>query len=303
MRYHRLGRTDLLVSELGIGTVELGLKYGIGEHTHPPSEREAATLLHFALDHGVNVIDTAHTYGNSETIIGNALKSRRTQFVLVSKVQPNGQHPELIHKCVDASLGALQTDWIDVMMLHFSPNQSELDFESVDALARMRDAGKLRYIGASVYGSEAANAAIRAGHFDCLESAYNVLDRRPERGLLSSASENDVGIIARSVLLKGALTERFSQLPAALAVLKNAIVRLAEIAGGAGELPRLAYRYVLSHEPPHAALVGTSSQSELQACLQYAEDGELPPATIAAVQRVNIQDEDYLNPGHWPACA
>lgn len=303
MRYHRLGRTGLLVSELGIGTVELGLKYGIGERTQPPSESDAATLLHFALDHGINVIDTAQTYGNSETIIGNALRSRRNEFVLISKVQPNRQQPDLVHRRVDASLHALQTDWVDVMMLHFSPNQSELDFESLEALARMRDTGKVRYIGASVYGCDAAKAAIRAGHFDCLEIAYSMLDRRPELGLLDRARENNIGIIARSVLLKGALTERFWQLPAALAVLKNAVVRLAEIAGGAGELPGLAYRYVLSHQPPHAALVGTSSRSELQACLQYAEDGELPPATIDAVQRVSVEDEEYLNPGHWPAFA
>ena len=88
MNYRRLGRTGLQVSEIGLGTVELALDYGVpvaGEHLRPPEE-QAARLLNRALDLGVTFIDTARSYGASEEIIGRALKGRRSEYVLASKL-------------------------------------------------------------------------------------------------------------------------------------------------------------------------------------------------------------------------
>lgn len=88
MNYRRLGRTNLQVSEISLGTVELGMDYGIpvqGEQRRP-SEADAARTLNCALDLGVNLIDTARAYGNSEAIIGRALKSRRNEYILATKI-------------------------------------------------------------------------------------------------------------------------------------------------------------------------------------------------------------------------
>src|SRR5262249_35380627 len=89
MRRRVLGRTSIPASEISLGTVELGMDYGIAAagETLRPDEAEAARLLHHALDLGINLIDTAPAYGNSEEIIGRAISSRRSQFYLVSKVQ------------------------------------------------------------------------------------------------------------------------------------------------------------------------------------------------------------------------
>jgi aryl-alcohol dehydrogenase-like predicted oxidoreductase len=125
MKFRRLGRTELMVSEISLGTVEIGLDYGIGpdgEARRPP-ESEAARLLHRALDLGVNFIDTAPAYGESEAIIGRALKGRRQDFVICSKVlshadQPHGALWEKVTASVEASLRALDTEVIDIMMIH-----------------------------------------------------------------------------------------------------------------------------------------------------------------------------------------
>lgn len=302
MRLRRLGRTGLRVSEIALGTVELGLDYGIGGAVKP-EESDAVALLHFALDHGVNLIDTARAYGSSERIIGAALKERRREFHLVSKVQSQPGRPGEVARLVEASLRDLQTSFIEVMMVHCRAGEDVPDPDTICGLQRLREQGKLGSLGASVYGPESAMACIRAGAFDCLEIAYSVLDRRPEDGVLEAALREDIGIIARSVLLKGALTERCRLLPPGLDSLKHAAEALAAIAGSMADLPAFAYRYVLSRTPPHAVLVGTSQKQELLACLEYAAAGPLPEDRLRDARTVRLQDERWLNPGNWPAAS
>ena len=296
MRRHLLGRTNLEVSELALGTVELGLDYGIGA-AHRPSESAAAALLHYALDHGVTLIDTARAYGNAERIIGEALKGRRDEYVLVSKVRPEAAS---IPSLVEESLRDLQTDHIDVVLLHCA-GDAPPDPEATGVLQRCREQGKVRFMGASVYGPAAAMDAIQSGDHDCLEIGYSVLDRRPEVDVLAAAADAGVGILARSVLLKGALSPRYRDLPKGLASLKQCVERLAAIAGSAERLPEFAYRYVLGRTPPHAALIGTACIAELQAGIDYTSMGPLADDLVAAAQLVHVEEERYLNPGLWPA--
>ena len=159
----------------------------------------------------------------------------------------------------------------------------------------------MRYTGASVYGPEAALNAICSGRYDCIEVAYNLLDRRLEQDALDAAAKAGVGVIARSVLLKGALSARCRELPEGLESLKLCVERLAELAGSIGQLPEFAYRYVLSRTPPHSALIGTASQTELRAGIAYAARGPLAAKEIEAVRAIIIGNERWLNPGNWPA--
>jgi aryl-alcohol dehydrogenase-like predicted oxidoreductase len=303
MRYKRLGRTNLEVSELSLGTVELGLDYGIanGEEARRPSEDEASDLLHYALDRGINLIDTARAYGDAERIIGSALKRRRREFVLISKILPQVGLPAEVAAQVESSLATLQTDHIDVMMVHCRADQTLPDNETFEQLDKLRQMGKIRFIGSSVYGPDAATAAVSCGWFDCIEVGYSVLDRRIESGMLPLAESKDIGVIARSVLLKGSLSERYSLLPEALNPLKDCIRQLARIAGSVSRLPELAYRYVLGKPLPHSALIGTASRAEIDACIGYLELGPLGPELNRAVQAVHLDDERWLNPGNWPS--
>src|SRR6476660_4234418 len=127
MRYRELGETGLQVSEVSLGTVEIGMPYGIAENgkVSASDEVQAVRLLNYAVDRGINFIDTARAYGESEAIIGRALHSRRREFILASKVLSNrGQDltPEQMREAtissVHESLRLLQTDSIDLMMVH-----------------------------------------------------------------------------------------------------------------------------------------------------------------------------------------
>lgn len=303
MRKRVLGRTGLEVSELSLGTAELGLDYGIAPsgQCRRPEESEAIDLLRFALDIGINLIDTSHDYGHSERIIARALKDRRKEFFLVSKARPAPQHPHEVRRQLEGSLRSLEMESIDLMLLHCGVNEVKPDPESTGELERLRQEGKIRFIGSSVYGPSAALEAIDCGWFDCVQIAYSVLDRRAETAVLDSAARQNIGIMARSVLLKGALTKRYKLLDAQLAPLKKCVEQLADIAGSLDALPSFAYRYVLRREPPHSVLVGTSNPEELRACVAYSTMGPLSDIAVVAAQTVNLEHERWFNPGAWPS--
>lgn len=302
MRRKRLGRTNLQVSALSLGTVEIGLDYGLSEkgEAHRPSEADAHELLHFALDHGINLIDTARAYGEAEAIIGRALKNRRSEYILASKVMPQPGTASVIRTQLEESLSALQTDRVDIMMIHSRAEQIEPDGETFAPLARAQSEGLVRFLGTSVYGPEAAMWAIECGWFDCIEVGYSLVDRRIEARVLEAAETRDVGVIARSVLLRGALSERFVFLPDSLAPVKDCVAELASIAGSVQQLPELAYRYVCNRSIPHTALAGTASKAELGACIEYLELGPLAAEQTNAIQTVHLEDEKLMNPGNWP---
>ena len=307
MKYRRLGRTGIDVSTISLGTVEIGLDYGIGPDGQAarPRESESARLLHRALDLGVNFIDTARAYGESEAIIGRVLKDRRREFVLCSKVLVHAGEPAetlrgRVVESVNASLRALSTDSVDIMMIHSAPLEILERDGLIDILEDLRQEGKFPWIGASVYGEDAALYAIRSGRFDCLQVACSALDRRPEQHVWEEAARYDVGIIVRSVLLKGVLTPRHLYLPDHLSALREAVRELEDVAKDAGiSLPDLAYRYVLSDAVPSTALVGASNVDELESAVCFAQAGVLPDAITQRIRALPLLDAHYLNPATW----
>jgi len=311
MNYRRLGRTNLQVSEIGLGTVELGLDYGVpvaGEHLRPPEEH-AARLLNRALDLGVNFIDTACAYGVSEEVIGRALKGRRNEYILATKLapireegQPDQELREQVKASIAESLRMLQTDVIDLLQLHYAPVDVVRSGRVLAAAREAQRAGYVRFIGASTYGEEVPLAVLEDGGYDTLQVAYNLADRTLEEQVLPRAQRQGVGVIVRSVLLRGVLSHRYRFLPAALEDLKAAIERLAELADAeASSLPEMAYRFVLGHPAVATALVGTARDEELEAALAFAGRGMLAPTLVARIREITVSDRAQLDPSTWPS--
>ena len=305
-----LGRTGLRIPALALGTVELGMDYGIaaaGDHRRP-DEASAARLLNRALDLGVTFIDTARWYGEAEGVIGRAIGHRRAEFVLASKVATPAalRGPALaahVAQELETSLRTLGTDCIDLVYSHTATVEEITRGEVFEALSAARRAGKLRAIGASTYGSDAPRAAIAQGGYDCIQVAYNLLDRTLDAEVLPAARAAGIGVVARSVLLKGVLTHRAAHLPPALAPLREAATRATAIGQAAGihSLPELAYRFALANPALSAALIGTAHLDELETCVRYAHAAPLDAGTLTRLDGVAISDLDLLNPGKWPA--
>ena len=306
----RLGRTRLQVSEISLGCVEIGLPYGISADgvLKRPAEEETERILHTALDLGVKSSRYRPCLRRERSDHRRVLKDRRDEFILTTKIPVHKQvglsTAELRKHCrssIETSLAALQTDRIDIVLLHTSGPE----------MLRRRDVPKIlgeecgrfvRFFGASVYGMESARIAIDSGWCDCVQIAYSILDRGPEADVLEHARKKDVGVVARSVLLKGALTRRCEKLPDELKAVRAAVAEAAQLSPeGLDGLPVLAYRYVLSDARVHTALVGASSVAEVEQAVRFASTGPLGRHEIDEIRRIRVKDEKLLNPGNWPS--
>ena len=309
MNYRRLGRTDLQVSEISLGTVELGMDYGIpvqGDHLQP-SEADAARTLNCALDLGINLIDTAQAYGESEAIIGRALKFRRSEYILATKISSvswegytGTELREQVETSITESLRTLQTDIIDLLYIHNATPELIQCGEIVEIMQRAQEVGYARFIGTTTYGEAAPLAVLEDGRFDCIQLAYNLLDRQFEERVLPLAKENDVGVVIRSALLKGALTYRYAHLPEELRELRTVVDEVNSLCRAqSSSLPELAYRFVLAHPAVSTALVGTGRVHELQEIVSFAGCDALQPELLHDIQEI-VVSPDQLNPGTWP---
>jgi aryl-alcohol dehydrogenase-like predicted oxidoreductase len=311
--YRTLGRTGLRVSALALGTVELGLDYGIaapGEFGRP-SEAEAIRLVHSALDAGINLIDTARAYGESEALLGRALRDRRAQVVLASKVRtqrddgssPGGEElRRTMEQSLEASLNLLQTDHLDLWQIH---NVDSALLAHHDIIAEVfetaRRSGKARAVGGSTYGVAAPLAALESDLFDMLQVTYSVLDQRLADRFFSLAAERNVGVLVRSILLKGALTSRGDYLPDHLAALRDRSRQFRSLIAESGlsaSPVQAAIAFGLAHPHIHSVLVGVRSEWELREALS-AIAVRLPNALIEQLYALRLDDAELLNPGTW----
>ena len=219
MEYRNLGRTGVKVSQLCLGTMMFG---------RSTSEADSVAIIERALDQGVNFVDTANAYsaGASERYVGKALAGgRRASVVLATKgffpldpKDPNGRglsRRHLIDAC-NASLERLQTDWIDLYQLHRAQSDVPID-ETLRALDDLIRAGKIRYIGTSMFPSwkivESLWAAKEFGlnRFVCEQMAYNLLDRTAELEVLPAARTFGIATIPWAPLCGGLLTGKYKR--------------------------------------------------------------------------------------------
>jgi aryl-alcohol dehydrogenase-like predicted oxidoreductase len=202
MEKRHLGRTDMEVSVLGFGGSEIGYERASAE--------TVAKLLNSALDAGLNVIDTAECYYNSEELIGQAVAKRRSEFHLFTKCgHPHGMESGAdwskasILESAKRSLQRLKTDRLDLLQLH-SCSEAELrKGEVIDALQTARDTGHTRYIGYSG-DNHAAKFAVECGAFDTLQTSINIADQEAIDSIVPLARAKQMGVIAKRPIANAA---------------------------------------------------------------------------------------------------
>jgi Predicted oxidoreductases (related to aryl-alcohol dehydrogenases) len=214
----RLGKTDIYVNPIGLGTNAVG-----GHNIFPNLDDETGKeIVRTALDHGINFLDTAFYYGpeRSEEIIGEVVKEfgRRDEVVIATK----GAHkfvdgkvvldnsPDFLRESVEGSLKRLKTDYIDLYYIHF-PDETTPKDEAVGELKKLKDEGKIRAIGVSNFSLEQLKEANKDGYVDVIQSEYNLFKRQAEKDLLPYTAENGISFIPYFPLASGLLSGKYSK--------------------------------------------------------------------------------------------
>jgi aryl-alcohol dehydrogenase-like predicted oxidoreductase len=294
-----LGRTGVRVSPLCLGAMMFGA-WG------NPNHDEGIEVIHRALDAGINFIDTADVYarGESEEIVGKALKGRRDSVVLATKVHGTihdtdlnmqGNSRRWIIQEVEHSLRRLQTDWIDLYQIHRWDPATGHD-ETLGALTDLQRAGKIRYLGSSTFPpsqiTEAQWVAEKHGHarYVCEQPPYSILVRGVETEVLPTCERHGMGVIPWSPLAGGWLSGKYrkgseitghraERMPARYDLSEpgnqeklDAVEQLAQLAEQAGiSLIHLALAFVIRHPAVTAAIVGPRTLEQFEGQLGATE--------------------------------
>ncbi|MCS3919816.1 aldo/keto reductase [Fervidibacter sacchari] len=257
-----LGKTGLKLPVLGFGGAVLASFWG-----NPLSYKERVELVRYAYERGVRYFDTAGNYGESQSILGEALKDRRKDVCLVTKVETT--KPEEVRKAVEKSLKELQTDYLDILLIHGTPGLEQMSIEQAmkihAELVKLRDEKITRFIGFSAHGYfDKALALIKTGEFDMCMLAYGYIPFAFRSFLapqmvklrdecLTKAHELGMGVVAMKVL-SGGLIGRWSSY-----LVPGFDEKRLE------QLPAAAIRYVMQDKRINLLVIGMRSKEEVDA--------------------------------------
>ena len=210
MNYRQLGRSKLRVSTVGLGCMGMSEFYGAGD------DEESIATIHRALDLGVNHLDTSDMYGpyKNEELVGRAIRGRHSEVVIATKFGivrgPDGTRsingkPEYVRKSVEGSLKRLGVDTIDLYYQHRVDPNTPIE-ETVGAMARLVEEGKVRTLGLSEAGAQTIRRACKVHPIAVLQTEYSLWSRDPEDELLATCRELGVTFVAYSPLGRGFLT-------------------------------------------------------------------------------------------------
>jgi 1-deoxyxylulose-5-phosphate synthase len=308
MQYRQLGSSDLQVSEISLGS---WLTYGLGVEAD-----KARACLDRAFELGINFIDTANVYGQgaAETFLGEALSQRsRDSYVLATKLyfpmgeQDRGLSRAQVEKQLDASLRRLRTDFVDLYQCHRYDEDTPLD-ETMEALTRAVDSGKVRYIGFSEWPPERIEQAAAmqgVAKFVSSQPQYSLLWRRPEKKVIPICRDNGISQIVWSPLGQGVLTGKYApdappprdsraasdQMGGWIDRLMErpvleAVQRLKPVAAEAGlSLAQFALAWVLREPNVASAIIGASRPEQVEENAA-ASGAKVDPALFAEAERI-----------------
>jgi aryl-alcohol dehydrogenase-like predicted oxidoreductase len=320
MRYRKLGRTGLDVSEIGFGAWAIGGGWG------PQDEQDSIAALNKALDLGVNFIDTAAGYGNgkSERLIAQVLKNRKEKVWVATKTPPlpgnwpprpwdvaEERYPEkYLRQNVEERLRNLETDCIDILQLHTWTRAWNKNPTPLDVLRKLQAEGKIRFIGVSTPEQD-QNSVIdlmRRGYLDAVQVIYNIFDQEPAAELLPAAEEYNVGILVRVVFDEGVLTGKYtadSKFPEgdfrnnyfAGDRLARAVRRVdkikADLAGSGLTMPEVALKFALAHPGVSTLIPGIRNVQQAEADTAVSDTAPLPDDLM-----LKLREHAWLR-AHW----
>ncbi len=326
MQYRNLGKTGFSISEISLGTWQVGGKWG-----EPFDPANADRILNAAVDGGINFIDTADVYGdgNSEKAVGRLVRNRSERIYVATKcgrrLQPHANEayqPAALRQFVEDSLRNMQVDTLDLVQLHCPPTEVYYRPEIFELFDRLNDEGKVQNLGVSVEKIEEGLKAIEFPNVRTVQIIFNMFRQRPAELFFEQAKRREVGIIVRVPLASGLLTGKFDRntsfdkddhrnfnrqgdafdkgetfsgidYETGLA----AVDQLKSVFPGDNTLAHAALRWILTFDAVSCIVPGASKPEQLTSNLQAAEQPAPSAEQMAAVK--TIYDERIKNPVHY----
>ncbi|MGE6489900.1 aldo/keto reductase [Paenisporosarcina sp. NPDC076898] len=268
MNKRELGQSGLMVSEIGLGCMSL-----------PTNHREAKLIVDAAIEQGITYFDTADLYdkGENEEVVGYALKGKRQDIILASKVGNKWKEDgsgwtwdsskSYITSQIKESLGRLQTDYLDLYQLHGGTMEDDLE-EAIDAFESLKKEGLIRAFGISSIRPNVIHRFLRDGNASSVMMQYSMLDRRPEEWFEMIASHG-ASVVTRGSLAKGLLTKdalkRAEKADGYGEYSKEALIEtLSQLTQNTQNLHSSALAFVLQHDKVSAILAGASTANQLE---------------------------------------
>ena len=324
MRYRSLGKTGMMVSEIGFGAWGIGGRTAGDTSYGDTDDSQSIEALHRALDCGVTFFDTSSVYGggHSEVLIGKALSGTRHKSVIATKAgYEDWSHPPdfsatAIRLSTERSLRRLQTDYLDVLQLHNPPPEILASDEVRKAISQLLAEGKIRTWGVSAKSPAGALEALRVADAPIVQANFNMMDvRAVTSGLLDEVATRGAGFIARTPLCFGFLSgtiDRLTVFPVGdhrsawprpqldnwIDGARDLISAVSAVPGEAGVLNAL--RFCLSFASVSTTIPGVLRPSEAETNARASEMGPLPAAAVEAVLAINRQRDFFVAPGRAP---
>jgi len=322
MNYRKLGKTNFNISEIALGTWQVGGKWG-----SPFNDKTADELINTAIDNGVNFIDTADVYENglSETAVGRVVRSRSERIYVATKcgrfINPHineGYQPKVLQKFVEDSLKRTGLETLDLIQLHCPPTEVYYRPEIFELFDRLKEQGKIQNLGVSVEKVEEGLKAIEYPNVTTVQIIFNLFRQRPSELFFKEAQKKDVGIIARVPLASGLLTglfdakttfgaqdhrnfnrngaafdkgETFSGIDYELGL--KAVEALKALFPGVPNLAPIALQWILSFDEISCIIPGASKASHVESNLSVYDLPSLTPEKITAMNAIY---EQYIKP-------
>ncbi len=322
MKYRKLGRTDMTVSEVSFGAWAIGGSWG------ETDDAESLAALHKAVDSGVNFIDTADVYGDgrSERLVARLRKERPGETIFVAtkagrRLNPHvaaGYNAANLTAFVERSLRNLEMDALDLVQLHCPPTEVYYTPETFEALDDLVRQGKLRYYGVSVEKSEEALKAIEYPNVQSVQIIFNMFRLRPAELFFREAKVREVGILARVPLASGLLTGKISRATAFATddhrtfnrhgesfdrgetfsgvdfeTGLQAVEELKAMLRPGESLAQIALRWILMYDAVTCTIPGAKRVAQVEDNCRAAD---LPPLTAAQMSAVHAIYERLIRP-------
>jgi uncharacterized protein len=288
-----------VINKLILGTVQLGIPYGINNSSGKPDLDQSNSILKLAEVSGITTLDTANAYGSAISIIGKYHEENNFLFKVVSKFHSSASNLETSIKLELASLNILQ---FEAYLFHSFSDFENASIETINVLLKLKEQALIKSIGVSVYDNAQFNAAINTSYLDIIQLPYNLLDNNFQRGeLISKAKDLNKEIHIRSIFLQGLFFMEVSKIPNKMQKLIPYLNQIEEIALSEGiSKYELALRYVFQNANIDKVLIGIDSVEQLKLNLNVLENPNLLDKSILArVNSIKVVETNLLNPVNW----